>query len=357
MRALARVIPGVAHLARGEILEGCGLLGCWSLALGAAVIGVGRAGARDAEQWVALAAAVGILAGLQVLAWRSRGARTRAGAWVRFRANRAAVAGLGVCGALVLVMVLAPLLAPFEPQAQIDLATNYLQAPSWTHPLGTDRVARDVASRLLYGARISLTIGLVSAAIAVGVGCVVGAVAGYAGGSLDGLLMRASDMVLAFPRLVLLLVLMALVEHRSFWLVVLVLGLTSWMDTARLVRGEVLSLRGREFVLASRALGLGPWRIVTRHLLPNAVAPALVSATLLVAHVIQLEAGLSFLGLGVSPPTAAWGAMVSDGVRYLVDAPWVAGFPGLAIVVAVVSVQAVGDGLRDALDPRDSSSA
>ena len=351
---MRRVIPGLAWFARGGVVEGCGLLAGWLMALAAIALGVLRTptGGWDGERGFALAFAVTLLVAMHLLTWHTRGTAHDSGPWARFRANRTAVAGLCGAGLLSMVMALAPLLAPFEPQAQIDLASNYLQPPSWAHPLGTDRVARDVASRLLYGARVSLTIGLVSAAIAVGVGCAVGAIAGYAGRSLDGLLMRASDMVLAFPRLVLLLVLMALVEHRSFLLVVLVLGLTSWMDTARLVRGEVLSLRQREFVLASRSLGLGPWRIITRHLLPNALAPALVSATLLVANVIQIEAGLSFLGLGVSPPTAAWGAMVADGVRYLVDAPWVAGFPGLAILVAVVSVQAVGDGLRDALDPR-----
>ncbi len=355
---MTRVVPGLAWFARGNVIEGCGLLAGWAMVLTAIALGLLRtpSGGWDGERGLALGVALALLVGLHLLTWHTRDTVRDTGAWARFRANRTAVAGLCVAGLLALIMVLAPLLAPYEPQAQIDLAANYLQPPSWAHPLGTDRVARDVASRLLYGARVSLTIGLVSAAIAVGVGCLVGAIAGYSGRSLDGLLMRTSDMVLAFPRLVLLLVLMALVEHRSFWLVVLVLGLTSWMDTARLVRGEVLSLRQREFVLASRALGLSPWRIITRHLLPNAVAPALVSATLLVAHVIQLEAGLSFLGLGVSPPTAAWGAMVADGVRYLVDAPWVAGFPGLAILVAVVSVQAVGDGLRDALDPRSGSS-
>ena len=273
-------------------------------------------------------------------------------AWARFKTNRLALGGLWILGLSYLVMLVAPLLAPYPPHEQVDLATNFLQPPSAEHLLGTDRVARDVLSRLLYGTRISLTIGLVAAAIAVGLGSAIGAAAGYGGRWLDGLLMRTADIFMAFPRLVLLLVLMALVDQRSIYLVVIVLGLTGWMDTARLVRGEILSLRQREFVIAARSLGIGSGRIITRHLLPNAIAPVLVSATLMVGNVIQMEAGLSFLGLGVSPPTAAWGSMVADGIPYLVRAPWIALFPALAIVVTVVAIQLVGDGLRDALAPR-----
>jgi len=278
--------------------------------------------------------------------------RRPARAWSRFKANRLALGGLWVLGLSYLAMLVAPLLAPYPPHEQVDLATNFLQPPSAEHVLGTDRVARDVLSRLLYGARISLTIGLVAAGIAAGLGTAIGAAAGYGGRWVDGLMMRTADVFMAFPRLVLLLVLMALVDHRSIYLVVIVLGLTGWMDTARLVRGEILSLRQRDFVIAARSLGIGSGRIVARHLLPNAMAPVLVSATLMVGNVIQMEAGLSFLGLGVSPPTAAWGSMVADGLPYLVRAPWIALFPAAAIVVTVVAVQLVGDGLRDALDPR-----
>ncbi len=276
-------------------------------------------------------------------------------AWRRFRRNRLAVVGLAVLALLYAAMLLAPWLAPYEPQQQLDVVNNALQAPSRAHLLGTDPFARDILSRLLYGARISLTIGLLAAGIAVIVGSTVGLVAGLGGRWIDGVLMRLVDMMMAFPRLVLLLVLLALLEQRNIYLVVAVLALTGWMDVARLVRGQVLSLRSREFVLAARAAGLSAPRVALRHLLPNALAPVLISATLMVGHTILIEAGLSFLGLGVPPPVAAWGSMVEEGRSYLLTAPWVATVPGLAIVAAVVSVNLVGDGLRDALgDPRGS---
>jgi peptide/nickel transport system permease protein len=252
-------------------------------------------------------------------------------------------------------MLTAPLLAPFAPEAQLDVVNNSRQAPSMIHLLGTDRYARDILSRLLYGARISLTIGLLAAGLAVTLGAVLGAVAGYLGRWVDAALMRLVDMMMAFPRLVLLLALLALVETRSLWLVIIVLGLTGWMDVARLVRGQVLSLREQEFVVAARALGLSTPRIIVRHLLPNALAPVLVSAALMVGNTILVEAGLSFLGLGVPPPTPTWGSMVEEGRSYLLNAPWITAAPGLAIVAAVVSINLLGDGLRDALDPRSAT--
>ncbi len=288
---------------------------------------------------------------------RGRARRGLASAtWRRFRGNRLAVAGLIALGLLYGAMALAPILAPYEPHEQLGVVDNALQPPSWDHLLGTDPYARDILSRLLHGARISLTIGLLAAAIAVLVGSLVGAAAGYGGPWLDGLLMRGVDMMMAFPRLVLLLVLLALLEERNIYLVVIVLALTGWMDVARLVRGQVLSLRGREFVLAARAAGLSAPRVVLRHLLPNAAAPVLVSATLMVGHTILIEAGLSFLGLGVPPPVAAWGSMVEEGRSYLLTAPWVSTVPGLAIVAAVVSVNLVGEGLREALAEGDGGS-
>jgi peptide/nickel transport system permease protein len=269
--------------------------------------------------------------------------------WRRFRRNRLAVGGLICLVLLYAAMVLAPLLAPYEPHEQLGVVANGLKPPSWAHPMGTDFYARDVLSRVLHGARISLTIGLLAATIAALVGTAIGALAGYGGRWLDGALMRGVDVMMAFPRLVLLLLLLALLEQRNIYLVVVVLALTGWMDVARLVRGQVLSLREREFILAARAAGLSGPRVVLRHLLPNAIAPVLISATLMVGHTILIEAGLSFLGLGVPPPVAAWGSMVEEGRGYLRDAPWIAAFPGLAIVLAVVSVNLVGDGLRDAL--------
>jgi peptide/nickel transport system permease protein len=350
---LGTALPPLAWLRDGRWIEAAAAAACWSLIAVALGLGLVR-GVGGAQGWIAVAVALAALAGLHGAAWR-RCCRTAAGPntpWRRFTRNRTAVAGLAIVAVAYLVMGLAPLLAPYEPQAQIELASNYLAPPSSQHPFGTDRVARDVFSRLLFGARISLTIGLVAAFIAVGLGTALGAVAAWSGHWVDGVLMRLADMVTAFPRLVLLLVVLALADHRSIYLVMVVIGLTCWMDTARLVRGEVLSLRQREYVLAARAMGLGAPRIIARHVVPNALGPVLVSATLLVANVIQLEAGLSFLGLGVSPPTAAWGSMVSDGVPHLLRAPWIAASPALAIVLSVVAIQLVGDGLRDALDPQ-----
>jgi len=220
------------------------------------------------------------------------------------------------------------------------------------HVMGTDKFGRDILSRVLYGARISLSIGFVAVAISITLGTLIGAVAGYFGGWADSVLMRFTDMMLAFPRLVLLIVVIAVFESPSIWLVVVVLGLTGWMGTSRIVRGEVLSLREREFVQAARALGMGDLRIITRHVIPNTLAPVIVSATLGIGLTILTEASLSFLGLGVQPPTPSWGNMVADGRAALTEAWWIATFPGLAIVLTVVAFNLLGDGLRDALDPR-----
>jgi peptide/nickel transport system permease protein len=219
------------------------------------------------------------------------------------------------------------------------------------HPLGTDQFARDVLSRLLYGARISLLIGFVAVGISVTIGTLLGAVAGFLGGAVDGVIMRFVDMVISFPRLVLLITIIALFEP-SIFLITAVLGLTLWPGTARIVRGEVLALREREFVQAAEALGFSKRRIILRHLIPNALGPVIVAATLGIGDTIVMEAGLSFLGLGVQPPTPSWGTMVADGRNVLLNAWWLSTFPGLAIVFTVLSFNLVGDGLRDALDPR-----
>ncbi len=246
--------------------------------------------------------------------------------------------------------LLAPWIAPVDPDLQGALLTERLVGPSATHLLGTDQFARDVFSRLLFGARISLVIGVGAVFVSALVGTLVGGLAGFAGGRVDGLIMRGVDMVLAFPRLVLLIVLVALFEP-SLGLIVLVIGLTQWPTTARLVRGEVLSLKSRDFVTAARVLGIPEARIFLRHILPNALPPVLVVAALGVGRAILLEAGLSFLGIGVQPPTASWGSMVSDGRNYLLDAWWLSTFPGLAIVLVVIGFNLLGDGLRDRLDP------
>jgi peptide/nickel transport system permease protein len=268
-----------------------------------------------------------------------------------FSRNRTAVAGLVVVAALYLVALLTPLIAPYDPALQGDLVTERYVGPSAAHPLGTDQFARDVFSRLLYGARISLSIGFVAVGISVTIGTLLGALAGFVGGLVDGVIMRIVDMVISFPQLVLLITIIALFQP-SIFLITAVLGLTLWPSTARLVRGEVLSLREREFVQAATALGFSKRRIILRHLIPNALAPVIVAGTLGIGNTIVLEAGLSFLGLGVQPPTASWGTMVADGRNVLLNAWWLSTFPGMAIVFTVLSFNLVGDGLRDALDPR-----
>jgi peptide/nickel transport system permease protein len=268
-----------------------------------------------------------------------------------FSRNRLAVAGLVTVVVLYVVAILAPVLAPFDPAAQGPLIERWT-APSSTHPLGTDHLSRDVLSRVLFGARISLAVGLVAVLISTTLGVFLGGLAGYAGGWLDGLVMRVVDVMVAFPRLVLLIAVVALFRP-SLVLIMVVVGLTEWPTTARLVRSRVLSVRNMAFIQAARGLGYTHARILFRHAIPNALAPAIVAATLGVGHVIVLEAGLSFLGLGVRPPTPSWGSMVADGLRNPETAWWVATYPGLAIVCAVVAFNAVGDGLRDALDPRD----
>ncbi|MFW5947797.1 MAG: ABC transporter permease, partial [Gemmatimonadota bacterium] len=227
---------------------------------------------------------------------------TRRGWWRRLRRDRLAAFGVVVIAGLAVMALLAPLVAPYDPVAQGDLTTRAYLPPSGAHWLGTDQFGRDVLSRIIYGARISLTVGFIAVAIAVVLGSLIGAIAGYVGGVVDGVLMRFTDMVMAFPRLVLLIMIMALFAP-SLTLIILVLGLTQWPGTARLVRGEVLSLREQEYVEAARALGFGRARIILRHLLPNVMAPVIVAATLGVGNTIVLEAGLSFLGLGVQPPT------------------------------------------------------
>lgn len=268
-----------------------------------------------------------------------------------FSKNRTAVLGSTIIVAFYLVALITPLIAPHDPNMQFDLVRERLVPMSAKFPLGTDHLARDILSRLLYGARISLTIGFLAVAISVSLGTLLGAVAGFFGGWVDTLIMRFVDMMISFPRLILLITIIALFE-ASIFLIVAVLGLTLWPATARLVRSEVLSLREREFVHAAEALGYSKRRIVFRHLVPNALGPVIVAATLGIGNTIVLEAGLSFLGLGVQPPTASWGTMVADGRNELINAWWLATFPGLAIVFTVLAFNLVGDGLRDALDPR-----
>lgn len=271
--------------------------------------------------------------------------------WARFRKNRLAVAGAAIVAVLYIAAILAPVIAPHDPVEHGDVPRMRYLPPGTVHPLGTDKFGRDVFSRIVYGSRISLTISFLAVAISVVLGSLVGAAAGYFGGPFDAVVMRVVDALMAIPRLFLLLTCIALFS-RSLWLIIILLGATGWMATARLVRGQVLSLRRQDFVRAAEALGAGGRRIVLRHLLPNTLTVLIVSATLRIGGIILTEAALSFLGLGVQQPTPSWGQMIFEGRDVLLSAWWVSTFPGLAIVVTVIGYNLLGDGLRDAFDPK-----
>lgn len=262
--------------------------------------------------------------------------------------------GIGVVILLVLLAILAPLVAREDP-LHIDLV-HQLQGPSWKHWLGTDIQGRDVWARLVYGARISLSAGIISQAIALTLGLTLGLAAGYYGRWVDEVVMRLADVTLAFPTL-LLLIAMAAALQPSIGVVFVTIGIVGWAGMARLVRGQVLVVRQLEFVQASRALGARDVRVIARHVLPNVVAPVLIAATLGIAAAIMAEASLSFLGLGVQPPTPSWGSMIADGrdLNQLRNAPWTSVSPGLAIGAAVLGFNLLGDALRDALDPRHAA--
>jgi ABC-type dipeptide/oligopeptide/nickel transport system permease subunit len=268
-----------------------------------------------------------------------------------FADPRARIA-LGVLLAVALCALLAPLLAPYDPAAQLDIVHLQGQAPSWSHPLGTDQYSRDLLSRVLYGARVSLAIAFGAVALSMSFGILVGATAGYAGGATDVVLMRFVDAALSIPRLLLLLVVIALWNNVGVVALTLLIAGVSWFSVSRLVRAEALAVREEDYVVAARALGSSPWRILLRHVLPNVAGPGVVAATLAIANVILLEAGLSYLGIGVRPPTASWGSIIQDGAERVSDLWWLTVFPGLAILVTVFACNALGDALRDALDPR-----
>jgi len=269
----------------------------------------------------------------------------------RFARNRPAVRGAALVALLALAALVGPLFAA-DPLAQPDPVRLQDRPPSADHLMGTDPFSRDVLSRMLHGARVSLVVGVGAALLAVTLGAGVGLVAGLAGRRTDQLLMRGVDVALALPRILLLLAVFAVWDNAPAAAVVGLIAATGWFQTSRIVRAAVLSLREADFVVAARALGEPGWGIVRRHLLPHVAAPVIVSASLDVGNIILLEAGLSYLGLGVRPPTPTWGNMIMDGKDVLLSAPWVALAPGLALVVTVVAFNLAADGLRDALDPR-----
>lgn len=268
--------------------------------------------------------------------------------WQRLKANRMAMAGAAIVLLMFVMATLAAVVGGDPAAINID---HSLLPPSWQYPLGTDDLGRDVLLRMLYGARISLLVGFVAVGISTLIGIFLGAVAGFYGGWVDTVLMRFVDIMLCFPTFFLILAVIAFLDP-SIWNIMIVIGLTSWMGVARLVRAEFLSLRQRDFVQAAKALGASDSRLIFYHILPNALSPVLVSATLGVAGAILTESALSFLGIGVQPPTPSWGNMLIVGKQTLGSAWWLSVFPGLAILVTVLGYNLLGEGIRDALDPR-----
>lgn len=269
--------------------------------------------------------------------------------WQRLKRNRLALAGGCVVLLLFVVSLLASLIVPSDPNA-ID-AWHVLSPPSWQHWFGTDELGRDVLSRMIYGSRISLKVGFVAVGIAVSIGTLVGLVSGYYGGLVDSCLMRLVDIMLCFPAFFLILAVITFLEP-SIWYIMMVIGLTGWMGVARMVRAETLSIREMDYITAARCIGCSDLRIIFRHILPNTLSPILVSATLGVAGAILTESALSFLGIGVQPPTPSWGNILTSGKDYIEFAWWLSFFPGLAILVTVLAYNLLGEGIRDAFDPR-----
>ena len=267
----------------------------------------------------------------------------------RFSRNRLSLAALMVVIAIISIALFAAVIAPRDPMA-IDVH-NVISPPSVTHPFGTDELGRDVLSRMIWGSRVSLKVGFVAVGLAIIVGTLIGSIAGFYGGKVDAILMRFVDIMLAFPTFFLILAVIAILEP-SIYTIMAVIGFTGWMDVARLVRAEFLTLKERDFVVAARALGAGNPRMIFRHILPNALSPVFVAATFGVAGAILIESGLSFLGLGVQPPNPSWGNILTSGKDNIEVAWWLSLFPGLAILITVLCYNLVGEGLRDALDPR-----
>lgn len=286
----------------------------------------------------------------------SAGGSMAAIVWKRFRRHPAAIISSAVLLTLVLAVILVSF-SPYDPEAS-DMASR-LQPPSWQHPMGTDQLGRDMLTRVLYGGRISLVVALMVVIITLLVGMPIGAVAGFFGGSIDNILMRITDVALTLPTLLILILLSAIMreielplfERNSVMTIAFVIGVLSWMTVARLLRASYLTIREMEFVEAAHAMGAPNLRIMARHILPNAISPIIVQSTLMLGFAIMLESGLSFLGFGIQPPTPSWGNLLSNAQQHMTRHPWLAIFPGLMIFVAVISINYIGDALRDAIDP------
>ena len=324
---------------------------------------VGAVATAQLDRWLATFTLIVSLAGFVVFSrWDLRrilhptGERARQKdplriALRRFRENRLALISVWIIVGLYLTALLASILTSQDPSAIPEVAANRYLPPSWSHPFGTDEFGRDLLGRALYGARISLSVGLLAMIIAKSIGTAYGAISAFFGGVVDSVLMRIVDVWIAFPAVYLMLLLVGVFEAQ-ITVLILILGLTSWPGTARFIRGEILSLKQLEFTDAARAIGLPNGQIIVRHLIPSAMSPVLVTAALSVAGMIGAESGLSFLGLGIRPPTPSWGNMIAAGQENLLFAWWMAFFPGCLLTITLVAFSLLADGLRDALDPK-----
>jgi peptide/nickel transport system permease protein len=310
-------------------------------------------------KWLLAIALAAVVAAAVGRTWARMGAS--GGPWGaalgRLRRDTAGMLALRFLLFVAAVAVFARWLAPFEPNQQLDIIALASRPPSLVHPFGTDIYSRDVLSRLVHGARISLSVAFLAVLLSITVGTAYGAIAGYIGGRADAVMMRVIDALLSIPRILVLLAIFALWGRVSLGALVLILGLTGWFATSRLVRAQVLALKTEEMVVAARALGARHRRILWRHILPGVTSTVVVAATLGIGNVIILEAGLSFLGVGVQAPTASWGNIISDGASNVAGLWWMSLFPGLAIVLTVMAFNIIGDALRDALDPREIQAA
>jgi oligopeptide transport system permease protein len=269
----------------------------------------------------------------------------------RLRQNKRAMTGLWFLLLMVVIALLTPFIAPYSYEIQnLDLGAT---PPSLAHWFGTDTFGRDLLTRVMYGGRVSLAVGFIATAVALLIGVLWGAVAGYVGGKTDAVMMRIVDILYALPFMIFIILLMV-VFGRSILLLFLAIGCVEWLTMARIVRGQVLTLRQQEFVDAAVVIGLSPWQIISRHIIPNALGPIIVYVTLTIPSVMLLEAFLSFLGLGIQPPESSWGLLISYGVETMEEYPWLLIFPGLALSLSLFALNFLGDGLRDALDPRAS---
>ena len=274
------------------------------------------------------------------------------GVIARLRRDRRVWLAAGVLALIALMATFSSAIAPYNPNEHLDIVHLQSQAPSLAHPFGTDTFSRDVLSRLIAGTRVSLAVALGAVALAMTLGTFVGVIAGYNGGTIDAVLMRFVDAASSIPSLLLIIVVIALWGDVGVFFLALLIGSVNWFTVSRLVRTETLGVRDADYVVAARALGIPPSRIVLRHVLPNVVSPAIIAAALAIGNVILLEAGLSYLGIGVRPPHASWGSIIQDGSERVSDLWWLTLFPGLAIVITVFACNALADALRDALDPR-----